>query len=271
MHLADIADRPGGSRQSLAGMPERRRSRAATDPGGRKQLLAASRSSGEVGGPQHPGMASKAGPRRNLIATVAAITLLACVPSLEAQATFTKRAPRNALEDVDRIGDRNVTGILNLFSMRQETRLGRNVHQRVMRGMKMIDDPVITEYVNRIGQNLARNSDIKVPLVIQVAHDESINAAAMPGGYFYVNSGLIQFASDEAELAGVMGHEIVHIAGRHTTRQISRTKLINMTAETLLRSFGGDNWGTAVAVIAANVALPLTYLSRATSGRKPTS
>ncbi len=73
---------------------------------------------------------------------------------------------------------------------------------------KLVSDPVITEYVNRIGQNLVRNSDAKVPFTIKVIDTDEINAFALPGGFFYVNSGLILAADNEAELAGVMAHEI---------------------------------------------------------------
>ena len=170
------------------------------------------------------------------------------------------RRPRNALEDINRVGFRNVTGILNLYSLRQEMQLGRQTSNYVNKQSKIVDDPVIGEYVNRIGQNLARNSDVKVPPVIKVIHDETINAFVLPGGFLYVNSGLIQFARNEAELAGVLGHEIAHIAGRHVTRQLSRTQLIATTADALIEGFGGNNWGTLIAVNAANVALPLTFL-----------
>ena len=172
----------------------------------------------------------------------------------------TKRKPRNALEDINRVGNRDITGIINLFSLRQEIQVGRTFSNEVNKRIKTIDDPVIWEYVNRIGQNLARNSDVKVPLEIMVVHDETINAFALPGGFFYINSGLIQFARDEAELAGVMGHEIAHIAGRHSTRQISQAQLIATTSDALIQGFGGDNWGTLIAVNATNIALPLTFL-----------
>ena len=170
------------------------------------------------------------------------------------------RRPRNALEDINRVGNRDITGIINLFSLRQEIQVGRKFSNDLNKRIKTIDDPVIWEYVNRIGQNLAKNSDVKVLLEIKVVHDETINAFALPGGFFYINSGLIQFARDEAELAGVMGHEIAHIAGRHSTRQISQAQLIATTADALIQSFGGDNWGTLIVVNAANIALPLTFL-----------
>ena len=90
----------------------------------------------------------------------------------------------------------------------------------------MVQDPVVDEYVNRIGQNLVRNSDAKVPFTIKVIDSDDINAFALPGGFFYVNSGLILAADDEAELAGVMAHEIAHVAARHATREMTRANYV---------------------------------------------
>lgn len=189
-----------------------------------------------------------------------ACTLLVGVCVASAADSWAKRKPKNDRENIEKIGDRNVTGILNLLSLRQEIQLGRQHARRINGQVRIVEDPVIAEYVNRLGQNIGRNSDVKVPLEIRVVDDPTINAFAIPGGFFYVNTGLIQFARDEAELAGVMGHEIAHIAGRHSTRQMSRNYLISMTAETLLRVYGSHNTETAVALIAANVAIPLTFL-----------
>ena len=195
---------------------------------------------------------------RAAVALVAALAL--GIPALGGAEPSAKRKPKNALEDIDRIGRRNVTGVLNLFTLRQEVELGSALARQVNERVQLIDDPAITEYVNRIGQNIARNSDVKVPLTIKVLRDETVNAFALPGGFFYVNTGLILAARDEAELAGVMGHEIAHIAGRHGVRQASRGMLVSLTADILLEAFGGDNWGTVVAVTAANIALPVTFL-----------
>lgn len=195
---------------------------------------------------------------RAAIALSAALAL--SIPALAGPEASAKRKPKNALEDIDRIGRRNVSGVLNFFTLRQEVELGRALARQVNERVQLVDDPAITEYVNRIGQNIARNSDVKVPLSIKVLRDETVNAFALPGGFFYVNTGLILAARDEAELAGVMGHEIAHIAGRHGVRQASRGMLASLTADILLEAFGGDNWGTVVAVTAANIALPVTFL-----------
>ncbi len=86
--------------------------------------------------------------------------------------------------------------------------MGKSLAQEVERQAKIVDDPIIAEYVNRVGQNIVRNSDARVPFVIKVVEDESVNAFALPGGFFFVNSGLILKTQTEAELAGVMAHEI---------------------------------------------------------------
>src|SRR5258707_13978138 len=111
--------------------------------------------------------------------------------------------PKNSKEDVEAIGNRNVGKGVNLYSLEREIGLGKQLAQEVERSSKLIDDPVVTEYVNRVGQNLVRNSDARVPFTIKVIDSDEINAFALPGGYFYVNSGLILRAQEESELAGV--------------------------------------------------------------------
>src|SRR5712692_8283008 len=110
--------------------------------------------------------------------------------------------PRNAKEDVDAIGNRKVNCHLNFFSLEKEIAIGKQFAQEVERSSKLIDDPIVTEYVNRVGQNLVRNSDARVPFTIKVIDSDEINAFALPGGFFYVNSGLILRAQEESELAG---------------------------------------------------------------------
>ena len=125
-------------------------------------------------------------------------------------------------QDPDEIGNRDVGKGVNLYSLEKEIALGKQLAQEVEQGAKIVDDPVISEYVNRLGQNLVRNSDAKVPFTIKVIDSDEVNAFALPGGFFFVNSGLIMRAESEAELAGVMAHEIAHVAARHGTRQASR-------------------------------------------------
>src|SRR3954465_7330016 len=127
-------------------------------------------------------------------------------------------------DDVEAIGNRNIggRGIGNWYSLEKEIAMGKQYAQEVEQSVKLVQDPVVTEYVNRIGQNIVRNSDAKVPFTIKVVDSDEINAFALPGGFFYVNTGLILAADDEAELAGVMAHEIAHVAARHSMRQMTR-------------------------------------------------
>lgn len=134
----------------------------------------------------------------------------------------------NKKQDPDSIGDRNVSGKVNFYSLEKEIALGKSLAQEVEKQSKIIDDPVVAEYVNRIGQNLVRNSDAKVPFTIKVVEDPTVNAFALPGGFFFVDSGLILKADTEAELAGVMAHEIAHVAARHGTRQATRGELAQL-------------------------------------------
>ncbi len=133
-------------------------------------------------------------------------------------------------QDVEAIGNRDVSkGIVpNLISLEHEIAIGKQYSQEVERTAKLVDDPVITEYVNRVGQNLVRNSDAKVPFTIKVIDSDEVNAFALPGGFFYVYTGLIMRAQEESELAGVMAHEIAHVAARHGTRSMSKAELMNL-------------------------------------------
>jgi predicted Zn-dependent protease len=159
--------------------------------------------------------------------------------------------------DVDAIGNRKLGG-MDWYSTESEIKMGKQYAQQIEQSMKMITDPVVNEYVNRVGQNLVRNSDAKVPFTIKVVDADEINAMALPGGFFYVNSGLILAADDEAELAGVMAHEIAHVCARHATRQMTRAQFANFASIPLI--FVGGGIGYAVRE-AASIGLPLTFLS----------
>lgn len=170
-------------------------------------------------------------------------------------------APASAKDkkkDPDEIGNRDVGKGLNFYSLEKEIALGKALAQDIERQAKIIDDPIIAEYVNRVGQNLVRNSDAKVPFTIKVIDSEEVNAFALPGGFFFVNSGLILRADTEAELAGVMAHEIAHVAARHGTRQASRGQFINLATIPLI-FMGG--WGGYGARQAASVLIPIGFLS----------
>jgi len=161
-------------------------------------------------------------------------------------------------KDPDEIGNRDVGKGLNFYSLEKEIALGKQLAQEVEQYSKLIDDPVVSEYVNRVGQNLVRNSDAKVPFTIKVLDAEEVNAFALPGGFFFVNSGLLLRADSEAELAGVMAHEIAHVAARHGTRQASRGTLINYASIPLI--FMGGWTGYAIRQ-GASFAIPISFLS----------
>ena len=163
-------------------------------------------------------------------------------------------------DDVEAIGNRDMgkRGLGNWYSLESEIRMGKQYAQQIDATVKLVQDPVVNEYVNRLGQNLVRNSDAKVPFTIKVVDSDEVNAFALPGGFFYVNSGLILAADEEAELAGVMAHEIAHVAARHAAREMTRGQWLNIGSIPLI--FIGGGIGYAVQS-AASLAVPLTFLS----------
>jgi beta-barrel assembly-enhancing protease len=130
--------------------------------------------------------------------------------------------------DVNAIGNRSVGHGLNFYSLEHEIALGKQLSAEIERQAKFINDPVVNEYVNRVGQNLVRNSDAQVPFTIKVIDSDVVNAFALPGGFFYVNSGLILHADEESELAGVMAHEIAHVCARHGTKQATKSEIAQL-------------------------------------------
>jgi beta-barrel assembly-enhancing protease len=161
-------------------------------------------------------------------------------------------------KDPEEIGNRDVGKGVNFYSLEKEIALGKQLAQEVEREAKIIDDPIIAEYVSRVGQNLVRNSDAKVPFTIKVLDTEEVNAFALPGGFFFVNSGLILKADSESELAGVMAHEIAHVAARHGTRQATRGEIINIASIPLI--FMGGWTGYAIRQ-GAGLAIPMGFLT----------
>ena len=164
-------------------------------------------------------------------------------------------------DDVSSIGNRNVgggKGLGNWYSLEKEIAMGKQFAQQVESSARLVRDPVVNEYVNRVGQNLVRNSDARVPFTIKVIDASEINAFALPGGFFYVNSGLILAADSESELAGVMAHEIAHVAARHATRQMTRSQFANLASIPLI--FVGGGLGYAIRS-AAGFAVPMTFLT----------
>ncbi len=145
---------------------------------------------------------------------------------------------------------------VNFYSLEREIALGKQMAEEVERQARLVYDPAISEYVSRLGQNLVRNSDAKVPFTIKVLDSEDVNAFALPGGFMFVNTGLILKAESESELAGVLAHEIAHVAARHGTKQATRGVLINYGTIPLV-FIGG--WAGYAIRQAANLAVPMGY------------
>jgi predicted Zn-dependent protease len=154
--------------------------------------------------------------------------------------------PKNSKEDVDAIGNRDVGKGINFYSIEHEIALGKGLAQEVERSSKLIDDPVIVEYVNRVGQNLVRNSDAHVPFTIKVIDSDEVNAFALPGGFFYVNSGLI-------------AHEISHVTARHGTKQATKGEMMQLATIPLML-LGPGGWAGYGIYQALQLAIPLSYL-----------
>jgi beta-barrel assembly-enhancing protease len=162
--------------------------------------------------------------------------------------------------DVDAIGNRKIggRGMGNWYSIESDIKMGKQYAQMVDSSSKLVSDPVVAEYVNRLGQNLVRNSDAQVPFVFKIIDSDVVNAMSLPGGFVYVDTATILAADGEAELAGVMAHEIAHVAARHATRQMTRAQYANIGTLPLI--FMGGGIGYAVRA-AAGIGLPMTFMS----------
>jgi predicted Zn-dependent protease len=160
---------------------------------------------------------------------------------------------------VSAVGTRDIggRGLGNWYSVETEMKEGKGVSMELEKSAKFINDPVVTEYINRIGQNIVKNSDAKVPFTIKVIDSDEINAMALPGGFFYVNSGLILAADDEAEVAGVMAHEIAHVAAHHAMREQTRLNYAQFGTIPLIFLGGGLGYGLYEA---SGLAVPITFL-----------
>ena len=161
--------------------------------------------------------------------------------------------------DVEAIGNRNVGKGLDFYSLEREIALGKQLAQEVDKSAKFIDDPVVNEYVNRVAQNLVRNSDARVPFTIKVIDSDVVNAFALPGGFFYVNSGLILHADEESELAGVMAHEIAHVCARHGTKQATKGDIIQLASIPAM-IFIPYTWAGYAMYQGMNFMIPVTFL-----------
>ncbi|WP_082661629.1 M48 family metallopeptidase [Terracidiphilus gabretensis] len=164
-----------------------------------------------------------------------------------------------SIDDVSAVGNREIggRGLGNWYSTDTEIKMGKSASMDIEKSTKFITDPVVTEYVNRIGQNIVKNSDCKVPFTIKVIDSDEINAMALPGGFFYVNSGLILNADEEAELAGVMAHETAHVCAHHTAREMTRAQYAQLGTIPLIFIGGWTGYGIYEA---ANIGIPMTFL-----------
>jgi predicted Zn-dependent protease len=167
---------------------------------------------------------------------VLVLSSLLCVSQIT-QSVLYADAKNSNVED---IGNRDINkGNWNFTSLEKEIALGRSLATEIEKQVKLVSDPEITEYVSRVGQNIVRNSDAKVPFTIKVIDSEEINAFALPGGFLYVNSGLITTADEESELAGVLAHEIAHVAARHGTEQQAKATIADFARIPLVIFSGG--------------------------------
>jgi hypothetical protein len=163
--------------------------------------------------------------------------------------------------DVNAVGQRNIgtRGMGNWYSTSWEIGVGNQYSHEIEKSSHLVTDPIVVEYVNRVGQNLVKNSDAKVPFTIKVLDTDEINAMALPGGYFYVNSGLILACDSEDELAGVMAHEIAHVAAHHAAREMTRLNYMQIGSIPLI-IFTQGTWTGYGIYEAAQLAVPLTFL-----------
>ena len=164
-----------------------------------------------------------------------------------------------SIEDVSAVGNRDIggRGLGNWYSTDTEIKMGKMYADQIEKSTRFITDPVIVEYVNRVGQNIVKNSDCKVPFTIKVIDSDEINAMALPGGFFYVNSGLILNADEEAELAGVMAHETAHVCAHHAAREMTRMNYAQLGTIPLIFIGGWTGYGIYEA---ASLAVPITFL-----------
>ncbi len=187
--------------------------------------------------------------RKRLVLSVALLSLLAmAVPGWAG----------DKKTDVDAIGNRRVAH-RSIISEEKEIAIGKQLSTEIDRSAKLITDPVINEYVNRVAQNVARNSDLKIPLTVKVVDSPGINAFALPGGFLYVNSGLLLAADDEAQVAGVVAHEIAHVAARHWASQMTKATILQYAMIPLI--FTPMSYGVYYGVMEAYMnGVPLAFL-----------
>src|SRR6202789_2129975 len=166
-----------------------------------------------------------------------------------------------SIDDVNAVGNREIggRGMGNWYSVDTEIKMGKMYADQIEKSTKFITDPVIVEYVNRVGQNIVKNSDCKVPFTIKIIDSDEINAMALPGGFFYVNSGLILNADEEAELARVMDRDTAHVCAHHTAREMTRANYAEIGSIPLI-IFTQGSWTGYGIYEAAQLAVPISFL-----------
>jgi predicted Zn-dependent protease len=169
------------------------------------------------------------------------------------------QAPKNKKDDPNQIGNRDVGKGINIYSIEREMALGKQLAEEVTRQSKVVDDPLLSEYVNRVCQNLARASDARVPITCQLIDGEAPNAFALPGGFIFVYTGLIKLADEEDEMAAAIAHEIAHVAARHMTKQATKSALANVAMIPISVILGGG-WAGVAARQGAGVGVPAALL-----------
>ena len=209
--------------------------------------------------PKDPGTDKQPTPAENKAATDAAKQKTDSLPS--PGENLDPHIKAGSEDDVNAIGTRNIggRGLGNFYSTDWEIRNGKAYSMEIEKSAHLVTDPVVVEYVNRIGQNLVKNSDAKVPFTIKVIDSDEINAFALPGGFFYVNSGLILAADEEAELAGVMSHEISHVIAHHAARQMTKMNWAQIASVPLIIFTQGSYTGYGI-YEATQLAIPVAFL-----------
>jgi predicted Zn-dependent protease len=202
---------------------------------------------------------------RHTTALILAFTLAStCAFAQDSDKSKKKSSEKSSSKSLDDknnpalIGKRDINkGSIQFYSIEREVAIGRQLAAEVDRSSKVINDPLVSEYVNRIAQNVVLHSDSKVPFTIKVIDSQEVNAFALPGGFLYVNRGLLEAADNEAEVAGVIAHEIAHVAARHGMEQASKGELFNYLSIPLI--FLGGIGGYAIRQ-GLGLAVPLSFL-----------
>jgi predicted Zn-dependent protease len=185
------------------------------------------------------------------------LSAVVCCAVLAAGALLAQNPKKK--DDPSQIGSRDVGKGVNIYSIEREMALGKQLAQEVQRQAKVVEDPLISEYINRIGQNLVRNSDAKVPFTFQLIEGDSPNAFALPGGYIFVYTALIKLADEEDELAAALAHEVAHVAARHMTKQATKSEIVNVASIPVGVILGGGIGGIA-ARQGASLGIPAVFL-----------